>query len=58
MPTTYDDPRSTWLELLNAKLKAGMPRERAVSSLAREQPELREQMIAADIAQRGRSVSV
>lgn len=49
---TEGDPIAEWNELLDAKIKGGMSRERAVSALAREKPELRQQMVAAYNAQR------
>lgn len=41
------DPAVEWREAIEAKVKAGAPRVRAVATVARERPELREAMIAA-----------
>lgn len=41
------DPATEWQAAIDAKLKAGLPRDRAVRAVAHERPELREALVAA-----------
>ncbi|MFZ5833018.1 MAG: signal peptide peptidase SppA [Planctomycetota bacterium] len=51
---TAGDPIAQWNEALAAKVKAGVPRSRAVSLLVAEEPELHKAYLAAYNAARGR----
>jgi signal peptide peptidase SppA len=54
---TGGNARQEWDDAVAAKIAAGMPRARAVSAAARENPALRERMVAEHNAEHGRPVS-